>query len=211
MSATGPSTAIQEILYGFIMALILVTATRVSSQPIQPTHFMLMVTGMIATWGAIDGIIFYFLGVCNQLRHFRLIRNDYGLDREARIQMMMDELSATPVDALDPEDQRAICESILDKRLEDVVAVKEDRRAMLMNSVGCFIWSILTLVPVLLPVILIDDFDTALIVSSSLSSIMLFFVGYYLALDIGTNRWLTGLVLTGVSWAITIVSTFTGG
>jgi len=80
-----------------------------------------------------------------------------------------------------------------------------------MNSVGCFIWSILTLVPVLLPVILIDDFDTALIVSSSLSSIMLFFVGYYLALDIGTNRWLTGLVLTGVSWAITIVSTFTGG
>ncbi len=51
----------------------------------------------------------------------------------------------------------------------------------------------------------------ALAVASGLSSVILFFVGYCMKYHYATNGWATGLFLAGVSWAITIIATFTGG
>lgn len=66
VDATGPSTALQELLYGFIMALIFVNAARLGIlEYSDPMDFVLVIIGMNATWGAIDGIIFYYLGVCD--------------------------------------------------------------------------------------------------------------------------------------------------
>ena len=66
LTAPGPSTGLQELLYGFIMSLIFVYATRFGLLSYDdPMQFVLVVTGMCATWGAIDAIIFYYLGVCD--------------------------------------------------------------------------------------------------------------------------------------------------
>ena len=63
----------------------------------------------------------------------------------------------------------------------------------------------------IVPVLLIDDFQTALVAVSFVCSALLFFVGYFMAPFIGTNKWLTGLSLILLSLAIAVVSVFTGG
>lgn len=82
---------------------------------------------------------------------------------------------------------------------------------MALSSLGCFIITLLTIVPVAVPILLIPDTMLALGVASALSSVILFFVGYSMKNHFATNGWAMGLFLTGISWAITIISTFTGG
>lgn len=211
LKAPGPSTSLQEILYGFIMALIFVYATRFGLLTYDdPINFVGVVIGMNATWGVIDGIIFYYLGVCNQHRYAKLV-TDGSIEREERIGCLMDEFASTPLDVLTDEDKRKVCETMLDRELQSREDFRRDRVEMFKSSVGCVIWTLLTLIPVILPVLLIEDFDAALETASVLSSVILFFVGYYMGPYLGINRWVTGFVMIAISLGISIIATFTGG
>lgn len=211
LRAPGPSTSLQEILYGFIMALIFVYATRFGLLTYDdPVVFIHVVFGMNATWGVIDAIIFYYLAVCNQRRYVRLV-TDGSMEREQRILELMDEFAATPLDVLSDEDKRWACEAMLDRGLQSKEHFRKDRIEMAKSSVGCIIWTLLTLIPIVLPVLLIGDFDLALEVASVQSSVILFFVGYYMGPYLGVNRWLTGTIMIAISLGISLIATFTGG
>ena len=209
---TGISTSVQEILYAIIMALIFVYAARFGVIEFSGVgEFVLVQFGMLVTWGAIDGIIFYYLGVCDQRRYRRIISNDVNMDKGERVEALMDEFGATPLDVLTEEEERAICEMILDRELESAEASRADRIAMAKSSLGCVIVSLFALIPVIVPVLLIDDFQTALVAVSFVTSAVLFFVGFHLAKILGTNRLLTGLLILSMSLAIAVISVFTGG
>lgn len=211
LRAPGPSTSLQEILYGFIMALIFVYATRFGLLAYDdPMNFVHVAFGMNATWGVIDGIIFYYLGVCDQRRYTKLI-SDGSMDREERISRLMDEFAASPLDVLSDEDKRWACEAMLDRELQSKEKYRLDRIEMARSSIGCIIWTLLTLIPIIVPVLLISDFYSALEVASVLSSAILFFVGYYMGPYIGFNRWLTASVILAISLGISLIATFTGG
>ncbi len=208
---TGPGLAIQEILYGFIMALIYVTAARIDILHYSDTvDLIILIMGMNFTWGAIDAVIFYMIDVFNQ-RKFVRIMSACDLDHERKVEMMLDEFSGTPLDILEPEDERRICGMILSQRLESEEEQRKDRRAMRDSAVSCFVITILTTLPIIIPLAVIPDIDTALLVASSLSSICLFFIGFRMEKYLGVNRWVAGLFLTMVGWIITILATFTGG
>ena len=209
---TGISTSVQELLYAIIMALIFVYAARFGVLEFSGVgEFVLVQFGMLFTWGVIDGIIFYWLGVCDQRRYCRIISNEADMTKEQRIEALMDEFGATPLDVLTEEEERIVCERILDRQIESEEYLRADRKAMALSSLGCVIVSLLALIPIILPVLLIDDFQLALVVISFLSSIILFFVGCRMSKDLGTNRFLTGLFLMMMSLVIAIVSVFTGG
>ena len=209
---TGLGTSLQELLYATIMALIFVYAARFGVVEFSGVgEFILVQTGMLMTWGVIDGIIFYYIGACDQRRFRRLISNEENLGFEERVDMLMDEFGATPLDVLTEEEERAICERILDRPLESEEESRADRRSMALSSLGCVIVSMLALIPVIVPALLIEDFQTALVAISFVCSALLFFVGYLMAPFIGTNKWLTGLSLILLSLAIAVVSVFTGG
>ena len=211
VASTGPSVALQETFYGFIMALIFVYAARFGLISYDgPVQFATIVICMNATWGAIDGFIFYFLGVCDQRRYATLITDD-SIDRSDRINELMDEMGGTPLDVLSDEDKRRVCENMLGRSLQSEEAFHEDRRAMMKSSISCFIITMLTVIPVVVPVLLIPDFRMALTVASLLSTAVLFFVGYYMAKYIGMNRWITGFTFVAISLGISIISVFTGG
>ncbi len=211
LRAPGPSTSLQEILYGFIMALIFVYATRFGLLTYDdPMNFVMVVIGMNATWGVIDGVIFYYLDVCNQRRFSKLI-TDGSMEREERISKLMDEFGASPLDVLSDEDKRWACEAMLDRELQSKEGFRRDRVEMAKNSLGCILWTLLTLIPIVVPVLLIPDFYDALEAASVLSSVILFFVGYYMGPHLGFNRWLTGAVVLSISLGISLVATFTGG
>ena len=77
---TGLGTSLQELLYAIIMALIFVYAARFGVVEFSGVGELLLVqTGMLVTWGVIDGIIFYYIGVCDQRRFRRLISNEEHL------------------------------------------------------------------------------------------------------------------------------------
>ena len=209
---TGPGTALQELLYAIIMALIFVYAARFGILEFENvTDFVLVEFGMIATWGVIDGIIFYYIGVCDQRRYCRMISNQAGLEYEERVKSLMDDFDSTPLDVLTDEKKRAICEEILDSQLESKESMREDRHTLAMSSLGCVIVSLLGLLPIVVPVLLMNDFQNALVVSSFLSSAVLFIVGFMMSNFLGSNKWLTGFSLLFLSLAISIISVFTGG
>jgi len=212
IAMTGPGVALQELLYGFIMALIFVYAARLEIVFFDTwMHFAVVEIGMIATWGTIDGIVFYFIALCNRRRYGRIISNADGEDDELRTALLMDEFSSTPLDVLPDKEKEAICRSILDKELQSAAESRSDDRTMLQCSVGCLLISLSTLVPILIPVIVIEDFMLGLEVASVLSSVVLFFIGYFMSSYLGSNRWLTGLTLMGMSLVISLISTYTGG
>lgn len=210
---TGLALALQELMYGFIMELIFVSAARIGILDYgSATHLAITIIGMNATWGAIDAIVFYLIDSFSEKNHARIIdtARESG-DREEAVKYLEEAFSGTPLDALLPEDERMICEKILECRTESAEGMSRDRRSMALSSLGCFIITLLTVIPVVVPILLIQDTMLALGIASALSSIILFFVGYGMKYRYATNGWAMGLFLTGISWAITIIATFTGG
>ena len=167
-------------MYGFIMELIFVTAARIGFLDYGSAfHLVLMIIGMNATWGAIDAVIFYLIGLFSERHHAKVIDAARGSgDREEAVEYLLKAFGGTPLDALLPEDERMICERILDCRTEDAEGMSKNRRSMALSSLGCFIITLLTVIPVALPILLIHDTVLALGIASALSSAILFFVGY---------------------------------
>ncbi len=210
---TGPSLAVQEVLYGFIMALIFVTAARIGIFDFgyDRERLVALIVGMNLTWGAIDAIVFYMLGVFEQKRFIRVMSNTDGLDDELRVRILLDSFSGTPLDILDPKSEEEACRRILKLDLENPEEQALDRKDLMHSCIGCFIITALTIIPVVLPIIVIGNLDLALTVASMVSSVILMAVGYALGPMVGVERWKLALILTAISWTITVAATFTGG
>lgn len=206
----GVTLALQELLYGFIMALIFVSAARMGILELDSKeHLILLITGMNLTWGAIDAVVFYIIGVLDQRKQLAILSDD--IPREERLRMLMDEMEGTAVDILSDEDARRICDTMLDMHIQDSKGMKGDRSILAKSCVACFIITAVTLIPVVVPLALIEDLNTGLMVASCLSSVMMFFSGYHTGRIIGARPMRFGLLMTAIAWTITIIATFTGG
>ena len=137
--------------------------------------------------------------------------NEVNMDKETRLDIIIDEFSNTPLDILDDKDKREVCEIILTKKMQSEESAKGDRRDLLVSSLGCILISLVALIPIILPVMVIDDMDEGLSAVSTITSLILFIVGYKIAPYIGTNKWLTAFTITGITLAIALISVFTGG
>ncbi len=82
---------------------------------------------------------------------------------------------------------------------------------MAVSAFCCFICTVLPLVPIVLPLLLIEDVDDALMVASALSAVIMFFVGWKMGDRVGMKGWQTGLIVMGLGMVITLIATFTGG
>lgn len=214
VTVTGPGLVLQELLYGFIMELIFVTAARIGMLDYgSKAGLCLMILGMNTTWGAIDAVVFYMIDRFGHSNHRRMILlgKNGGADREAAVDYLVDSFSATPLDALDPAEERRICGLIVDAAVETPEGMRRDRRGMMLSSAGCFIVTMLTVIPVVIPILLLDDLYEGLTLASCLSAVILFFVGYAMKDYYGVNGWAMGLFLAAMAWGMTVVATFTGG
>lgn len=207
---TGPDLIMQELLYGFIMALLFVTATRAGVIPFEgKLDLCLLIIGMNVTWGTIDAILFYMIDVFNQ-RRFINIMNSCGTRGDC-VDAMMDEFGGTPLDILDPEDERKVCEMILESRIAEGFDLRRDRRDMAYSAIGCFLVTVLTIFPVIIPILVLPDIGTGTAVASLVSAALLFLVGWDMGDRLGTSRLKTGLAVLCVATVLILVGTFTGG
>ena len=212
LSYTGAGTALQELMYGFIMALIFVYGTRFGVLEFSDVvTFSLTVIGMCVTWGVIDGIIFYYIWKMDARRQMKIISNEDNMPREERLSELMDYFDGTALSIVSDKDVERICNDILDCQVESAEEFEADRKKQIQNSIGCAFFGSIPVIPVLIPLYIIDDLMDALFASCLVSSVLLFIIGYSMAKYIGTNKFLTGAVLAGISLAISVVSVFTGG
>ena len=212
VAITGPGTALQELLSGIIMALILVYAAL-----FEITHysdkesFAFAVIGMCVTWGVIDGVLAYYSWMVNARHQHRVLTNVDNIDRETRLNEIKDSFSGTTLDLLTEKSEMEICNTILDSEIESDEELKADDNAVLKSTIGFMFFGSIGIIPVLLPLLFYDDLLEALDTSCTLAAITLFAVGYIMGPYLGLNRFLLGIVFAGISAIISVIAVFTGG
>ncbi len=212
ISNTGPGLAIQEALYGFIMAMIFVNAAQVGIFAFDSNvHLAFIIFSMNFTWGVIDALIIILVGSLERERDIQILSNSRDNDCKEYDIMVEDGLSGTILDVIDPEDGRKIVRQILSSRMESEEELRKDRIDLFKTGISSFMITILTAFPAIIPLLLIPDLTTALFTASALGSVALFFVGYNISKYIGANKWKMAAVLTMVGWSVTIMATFMGG
>ncbi|MFA6710115.1 MAG: VIT1/CCC1 transporter family protein [Candidatus Methanomethylophilaceae archaeon] len=213
MGYTGTGLMLQELLYGFIMALLFITAAQFRLIGFGVKELIILIVGMNFTWGLIDMLVFFTIDTFDQKKYIRIIEaKKKGMIDEAKIRMLIkDELSGTIADIIDAESEKKVVDLIMDSDLEPEDQILSERRNMFYSAFFCFLLTMFTVIPVILPLLLVSDFRTALFYSAGFASIMLFFVGYYVAPYFGQNRWLVGIGILAFTGVITLLATFTGG
>ena len=213
MGYTGTGLMLQELLYGFIMALLFITAARFRLIDFGVKELIILIVGMNFTWGLIDMLVFFTIDAFDQKKYIRIIEaKKKGTMDEKEIQTLIkDELSGTIADIIDAESERKVIDQLMNSDLEPADQILSERRNMFYSAFFCFLLTMFTVIPVILPLLLISDFRTALFYSAGFASIMLFFVGYYVAPYFGQNRWLVGIGTLTFAGVITLLATFTGG
>ena len=207
---TGSSLALQEMLYGFIMALLFITAVRFDVLKFSTVEdLIILMVGMDFTWGAIDAVLFYMIDVMDQHRMEKILTSRKS--PEAIAEILQYEFGGSPAGLLRQEGIRRVGLQVAVEPLKDKNGLKEDRRRMWISSVYCFLATVVTLLVVVPPLLLFDDASEALFASSVFSAIALFIIGYEYSGYVGINKVLGGIFITSVAWAIILVATFTGG
>ena len=207
---TGRGLALQEALYGFIMAMLFITASAFGLINVESNiDVIILIVGMNFSWGAIDMVIFYFIDVAEQKKHFRILRGDGLYDDKKKV--IRDNLSGTIVDCLDDESEDKVVELIAESGLEPEEQEKEARKDLFKSAFSSFLITMITVIPSVLSLLIIDDLKDGLMWAGLTSSICMFFVGYKLGPYLGTKGMFSGLMVLLLGLSITIIATFTGG
>jgi hypothetical protein len=212
VSRTGPGLAIQESLYGIIMAMIFVNAAQVGILSFSSNiHLAIVIFSMNFTWGLIDAVVIILIGSLERNRDLLILkRNRENNDSDYRA-MIKDDLSGTIVDAVRGEDECRIIDRILASEMESEEELARDRTDLFRSGMASFAITVLTAVPVMMPILFIHDLRTALFFASALGATALFFVGFTMSRYMGANKWRMAVMFMIVGWAVTVIATFMGG
>lgn len=208
---TGVELAVQEVMYGFVMALTFIIAARVGIfSYYSPWELVTMIVAMNFVWGAIDMMIFYRVDVATQKRYVKLISNKRD-DQDYRDEIY-GELDSTIFDVLTEEDKLKGVELVMNSKIEDRREMREDRKKMLYSSITCFFITMMTTLPIIAALVLIDDRRDALNAAALLASISLFFVGMYVdPSGSRKKRILEGFTVMGAALMLSIFAAYLGG
>lgn len=211
VKSAGPGLIVQEAMYGFIMALIFVTATRLGVfGDISATHLLLMILGMNLTWGAIDMIVFYLVdeGEHYQMHRFMQTR-DPG---KYTVKELLDEdFFGTVLDSMYEEDRQKVYDIVLASEHVPDECYNRKRKELFVSALMAFIITSLTIVPFAVCLLLIPDMKDALFASAIVASLCLFAIGYRMGPYLGKIGVRFGLAVAVISLVITVIATFTGG
>ena len=207
---TGRGLALQEALYGFIMAMLFITASAFGLIAVETNvDVIILIVGMNFSWGAIDMVIFYFIDVAEQKKHFRILRGDSLYDDKKKV--IRDNLSGTIVGCLDDESEDKVVDLIAESGVEPEEEEKADRKDLFKSAFSSFVITMLTVIPSVVSLLIFDDLKDGLMYAGMTSSICMFFIGYKLGPYLGTKGWFSGAMVLALGLSITIIATFTGG
>ena len=213
-SKVDPELVIQEAMYGCIMALTLMLTARIGLfQYESNAHLILAILGMDVVWAVIDMYIFFRVDIMARHRALKLyweLRN-YP-DRESRKESLEGEFDGTVFQMVSKEDQDKMIDVFLDGTFTGKEGFRKSTGHYLFNAVTAFVAASAPAIPPVLCLMFIDDFNEAVISAATISSILIFFVGYFMAPgDSVRARTVTGLSTTAICLFFTVVCAAFGG
>lgn len=214
LSKLDPELVIQEAMYGFIMALTLVTTAQLGIFTYASrTDLILAIIGMDFVWGAIDMYIFYRVDILAYRRRLQkyvdMNRMEHRSDKKA---ILADEFQGTMFEFVGESDRDRILDAFIDGEFIDVNTLHRSTLHYAFNAVTAFVVTMLTVIPSVVALMAFEDYGAALLCSSCSSAIALFFTGYLLAPGITRkSRIVTGALTAGIALFFTIMAAYLGG
>ncbi|MDR3281995.1 MAG: hypothetical protein LBS92_00065, partial [Candidatus Methanoplasma sp.] len=121
-------------------------------------------------------------------------------------------LDGTILDAVAEDAKVKLVDMILESKVESKEEMITGRKNMLKSAVACFVITMLTTVPLVLCLLLVDDLRVALMSASVAASLCLFATGFFL--EPRGKLWMkvgTGASMTLLALALTYFAAYFGG
>jgi VIT1/CCC1 family predicted Fe2+/Mn2+ transporter len=209
-----PGDRLGEVLFGLIMVLTITLTAEIALHDGRASVRELLVAaiGCNVAWGIIDGGMYVMGAMLERARREKAIRAVQAAPDEASALAVIEEALEGTLVALQPEAERArLFREAREMALRATPRATRIQRDDVLGAIACFVLVVASVVPVVLPFLLIRDPWLALRVSNALLVLLLFLTGYEWAKHANTHRWLTGLVFLGVGLALVGVAVALGG
>lgn len=217
-----PIDVLSQAIYSVLVLLTFTLAVRITSGPIaQPEsdrymlEFIIAALGAILAWGLIDGLMYVLLELFQRSeRHQFLAQIKNAEDEQAGLTVIAEELDYILDPITSEADRQALYRSIFNHLRQSRPPPLEIslRREDLLGALGSVIVAVISVIPSLLPLILLyEHFDLAIRLSNVVSALVLFLAGYRWGIYTSSNPWLSGLILVAVATLMVAIAIPLGG
>jgi len=189
-----PMDRIIEAIFGIVMVLTFTcTFSAVEATRADVRSMMLAAIGCNVAWGLVDGVMYLVARVTQQMRGMQALKVIRASGPAEGGRVLAGALPPLVVEALGTgglDDLR--------RRLEELPSAPDRVRITLedwLGALGIFLIAVISMMPVLLPFILMKEPHPAMRVSNGIALVMLFLLGQQWASLIGLPRWRVGIAL----------------
>lgn len=195
-----------EAIFGIVMVLTFTcTFSAVEATRADVRSMLLAAIGCNVAWGLVDGVMYLVARVSEQMRGLEVLKAVRASGPAGGGRALAAALPPIVVDALGADGIEN-----LRGRLNDLPSPPGRVRISLedcLGAIGIFLIAVVSMLPVLLPFVLMKEPHPAMRVSNGIALVMLFLVGQQWASLIGLPRWRVGIAMAlggAVLVAITI-------
>jgi len=210
-----PGETLGEVLAGLIMVLTFTLGARLLTAERQPEAYSLVVAivGCNVAWGVIDATLFVLSTLFFRSRRAHFFREIKSVGNEAEALAAVErefDLEGEPVTVL-PEDRAALYKSLLVMSMHTTPARAGLRRQDFVSAFIVFVLVSTTVIPGVIPLLLIADSNFALRVSNWLLILLLFVVGCWWGRYGDSPPWRVGLTAMLLGILMVLVAIALGG
>jgi hypothetical protein len=209
-----PASRLGEILFGLIMVLTVTLAAglTVADGKAAVRELLLAAIGCNVAWGVIDAVMYVLNCMTERGHRARLIRSIQAApDREAKLQLVREEVDAGFDGVVDAKDREAVSRAVLD-HLEPARPVRTRiMRDDLLGALASFWLVFVSCLPAAIPFLIFSNARLALRVSNFLLIVMLLIVGRKWAEYVNVSRWIAGSTMVAIGLSLVAVAIWLGG
>jgi VIT1/CCC1 family predicted Fe2+/Mn2+ transporter len=201
---------ISEILFGLIMVLTFTCSASIAGNGEDAHSVLVAALGCNFAWGIIDAVFYLMARLNEQERGLFALR---ALRKTTNANEVRDIIGEVLPPLLASVLTRVEYRQMQDRltSLRDPPERPRLTRSDLLAAVGIFFLVFLATLPVVIPLLLIDDARTALRASNGVALVMLFAIGWVFGRYAQRPQWVTGLVMVLLGSVLVTITVALGG
>lgn len=207
-----PSTRLNEVLFGLIMALGITGAVRLGLEESTNRELLVAVLGCNVAWGIVDGVMFVLVSLFERGRKARIVNSvRVAPTDEAALQHIEKELGDRLESLTTPEEREQLHRWVLDIARRAEVQPPCIQRDDILGGIAVGLLIVVATLPVVLPFVFVSNTHDAVRLSAIITLAMQFAVGYWWGRIVGANPWRIGAGVTAVGLTLVLITIALGG
>ena len=206
------ATRLGEVLFGLIMALGIIGAVRLGWTEANNHELFIAVFGCNIAWGIVDGVMFAMLALFERARKARIVNRVLSAPTdEAALEgihkELGDRLELLTTAAERGQVYRWVLELARRSELEQPQVHGQD----ILGGIAVGLLILVATLPIVVPFLLFSSPTTAVRISSAITLVMMFGIGWWWGRTVGANPLRIGAGVTGVGLALVLITIALGG